>query len=225
MKYSSMILICLLNVILGCTALYQSKSIANSKQVFKNLDSSSYSTQLLTSSFPMNKYLRSNTKLYSNILDLRGGYQCNILSKLNEYALSSPTNLFNSLLVGLIGLTILGRVLDSKSTQKNNSMNQQQIDAKPNNVKSLQFRFLTVFWLIRMADWLQGPYFYEVYSSKVFNGIPASLDLVSKLFLVGFASTGIFGPWIGRFVDTVGRKAGTLAFAVLYTIGNYIYYI
>jgi MFS family permease len=68
-------------------------------------------------------------------------------------------------------------------------------------------------------DWLQGPYFYEVYSTKVFNGVPATLDLVSKLFLVGFASTGIFGPWIGRFVDTIGRKAGTLAFAVLYAIG------
>jgi len=69
------------------------------------------------------------------------------------------------------------------------------------------------------VDWLQGPYFYEVYSTKVFNGVPATLDLVSKLFLVGFASTGIFGPWIGRFVDTIGRKAGTLAFAVLYAIG------
>ena len=53
----------------------------------------------------------------------------------------------------------------------------------------------------------------------MFNGVPATLDLVSKLFLVGFASTGIFGPWIGRFVDTIGRKAGTLAFAVLYAIG------
>ena len=72
---------------------------------------------------------------------------------------------------------------------------------------------------IYYVDWLQGPYFYEVYSTKVFNGVPATLDLVSKLFLVGFASTGIFGPWIGRFVDTIGRKAGTLAFAVLYAIG------
>lgn len=70
-----------------------------------------------------------------------------------------------------------------------------------------------------MADWLQGPYFYEVYSSKVINGTPVTLDLVSKLFLVGFASTGLFGPWLGRFVDTVGRKAGTLAFAGLYTLG------
>jgi MFS family permease len=43
--------------------------------------------------------------------------------------------------------------------------------------------------------------------------------MVSKLFLVGFASTGIFGPWIGKAVDSIGRKAGTLAFAVLYTLG------
>jgi len=76
-----------------------------------------------------------------------------------------------------------------------------------------------LFTMYIYVDWLQGPYFYEVYSTKVFNGVPATLDLVSKLFLVGFASTGIFGPWIGRFVDTIGRKAGTLAFAVLYAIG------
>jgi len=37
--------------------------------------------------------------------------------------------------------------------------------------------------------------------------------------LVGFASTGIFGPWIGRLVDNVGRRAGTIAYAVLYSIG------
>ncbi len=86
---------------------------------------------------------------------------------------------------------------------------------------------------------LLGPYFYEVYSSKIIQNKVVSLDLVSKLFLIGFASTGIFGPWLGastttsncliisslapsftgRLVDTVGRKAGTLAFAFFYTLG------
>jgi hypothetical protein len=33
--------------------------------------------------------------------------------------------------------------------------------------RSLQWRFLAVFWLFRAADWLQGPYFVEVYMSKV----------------------------------------------------------
>jgi len=92
-------------------------------------------------------------------------------------------------------------------------------DKKPAPVRSLQLRFLLVFWLLRMADWLQGPYFYEVYSSKLINGLPVSLDMVSKLFLVGFATTGIFGPFIGRLVDSQGRKLGTLAYVLLYSLG------
>jgi len=51
------------------------------------------------------------------------------------------------------------------------------------------------------------------------NGAPVSLDLVSKLFLIGFGTTGLLGPSVGRVVDSKGRKAGTLAFALLYTIG------
>ena len=94
-------------------------------------------------------------------------------------------------------------------------------DVKPAAVASFQARFLIVFWLMRMADWLQGPYFYAVYSSKIINGVDVSMDLVSKIFLVGFATTGIFGPWLGRMVDTMGRKAGTLAYAALYAIGKY----
>jgi len=86
-------------------------------------------------------------------------------------------------------------------------------------MKSLQIRFLAVFWLLRCADWLQGPYFYETYSSKVFNGVPASLSTVSNLFLTGFASTALFGPFVGRMSDGRGRKRGTLAFCLLYILG------
>lgn len=44
---------------------------------------------------------------------------------------------------------------------------------------------------------------------------------VSRLFLTGFASTALFGPLVGRACDTYGRKAGTLAFSLLYSIGAY----
>ena len=66
------------------------------------------------------------------------------------------------------------------------------------------------------GDWLQGPYFYEVYSSKVFGGKPASLELVSRLFLAGFGATALLGPYVGRLADARGRKRGTLAYAALY---------
>jgi len=42
---------------------------------------------------------------------------------------------------------------------------------------------------------------------------------VSKLFLTGFASTALFGPIVGRLSDSKGRKRGTLAFVLLYSLG------
>lgn len=154
----------------------------------------------------------------NRVRTIRAGASPNdVLVKGADYMLSNTSNLYNGLLLGLAATAVAWKVIEARSGNTTNSKELE--DTKPQSVKSLQFRFLLVFWLMRMADWLQGPYFYAVYSSKVFNGVPVSLDLVSKLFLVGFATTGIFGPWIGRFVDTVGRKAGTLAYAVLYAIG------
>ena len=146
-----------------------------------------------------------------------------IVSSVLASSLSSPTSLFDSLLVALGGSTFfwkLGLYFSNKRDQNKVSGDCEAEDQKPKEVAALQKRFLIVFWLMRMADWLQGPYFYEVYMSKIINGQPVGLDLVSKLFLVGFASTGIFGPYIGRLVDSVGRKAGTIAYAILYAIGK-----
>lgn len=118
---------------------------------------------------------------------------------------SSPDSLFNGVFAGLMTTATAWKFLEySKSTIDS----QDKADEKPAGVKELQIKFLSVFWLLRMAEWLQGPYFYEVYASKMLNGQRVSLDMISKLFLVGFASTGLFGPWIGRFVDVCGRKLG-----------------
>lgn len=159
---------------------------------------------------------RGITKLQANLngLQLRGGFVSTLATQAKSSLLQSPSSLFNGLFLSLAALALFGKV----ATRSKNSDNSEE-SAKPEGVKTLQAKFLVVFWLMRMADWLQGPYFYEVYSSKIINGLPVSLDLVSKIFLVGFATTGIFGPFIGRFVDTVGRKAGTLAYAALYAIG------
>ena len=59
----------------------------------------------------------------------------------------------------------------------------------------------------------------KVYASKIFNGGPATLSMISQLFLTGFASTALFGPLVGRLSDQYGRKLGTLAFCLLYSLG------
>lgn len=129
---------------------------------------------------------------------------------------STPASFFNINLTVLALMTAFIKVSDRIATKDNAK---DESSPKPVAIKSLQIRFLSVFWLLRCADWLQGPYFYEVYSSKIFNGAPATLATVSRLFLTGFASTALFGPIVGRASDSKGRKRGTLAFALLYSLG------
>jgi hypothetical protein len=160
-------------------------------------------------SFPQTHDARTRQNTMEMSLSIRGG---NLLAQ----AASSPTSLFNTNLVLLALTTAFIKICDRITSKDNGN---EESSPKPAAIKSLQIRFLSVFWLLRCADWLQGPYFYEVYSSKIFNGAPASLAVVSKLFLTGFASTAIFGPLVGRASDSKGRKRGTLAFALLYSLG------
>mmetsp|Transcript_13911 Transcript_13911/g.20532 ORF Transcript_13911/g.20532 Transcript_13911/m.20532 type:complete len:530 (-) Transcript_13911:88-1677(-) len=139
-----------------------------------------------------------------------GGQLSNILTT----ATASPSTLFDFTLLALaasaFGLKIIG------TGSKSNSLQEEE---KPVEVKSLQIKFLAAFWLLRCGYWMSGPYVVPAYKSKVFGGVEASMALVSKIFLSGFAATAIFGPSIGQATDRYGRKAGTIAFALLYSIG------
>lgn len=127
-------------------------------------------------------------------------------------ALQTPSSLFDGVFMGLVVAAGAAKMAVRHPKQQESASQQER-----RAVLSLQRRFLPVFWLLRAADWLQGPYFYEVYATKVFGGKQASLELVSRLFLAGFASTALFGPSAGRLVDANGRKLGTLCFTALYS--------
>lgn len=149
----------------------------------------------------------------SMLLDIPRGGGVLAMNKISDMT-KTPSGLFNTALMALALATATIKVL-----QRSTSATKSQNEEKPASVKSLQIRFLIVFWLLRCADWLQGPYFYEVYASKVFGGAQASLGLISRLFLTGFASTALFGPIVGRATDQYGRKKGTIAFCLLYGLG------
>jgi MFS family permease len=138
-----------------------------------------------------------------------------LLQKASQWK-ATPQALFNSLLLGLALTTAAAKVWQSVEAKQSGD---GPAVTKSASAKSMQVRFLSVFWLLRCSDWLQGPYFYEVYASKIFNGVPASMALVSRLFLTGFASTALFGPLVGRAADEYGRKKATLAFSVIYALG------
>lgn len=178
----------------------------------------------------------SNTRLTALWIPRGGGAAAsdsasNIFSQTLTNCRSSPASLFNVTLMVLAVLTVAAKLLQraaaaTPESDNDDKQKQQAPKTKPASIKSLQQRFLAVFWLLRCSDWLQGPYFYEVYASKVLAAsndggamTTMSFGIVSRLFLTGFASTAAFGPAVGRAADTYGRKRATLAFTVLYALG------
>lgn len=130
----------------------------------------------------------------------------------------TPAKVFDNCLLSMVGTAALWKMGSFVASKRTVATASSDAVSKPANVHNLQLRFLAVFWLLRMADWLQGPYFFEVFSSKSIRGVPVTTDMVAKIFLLGFATTGAVGPILGQLVDSVGRKRGTLAFAALYVL-------
>ena len=102
---------------------------------------------------------------------------------------------------------------------KNNASTKKEAEraAEEEAVPSTEFRwfqlqYLSVYLIVMLADWLQGPNMYSLYSSY-------GVD-VGTLFLIGFASSAIFGTFLGIYVDRWGRKLGCLIFCVLEIIIN-----
>lgn len=132
----------------------------------------------------------------------------------SEATVDDPKQLFR-ILFRILAVVCVG--LKLATTDRTPSNNSGESAGKPSlEMARLRRRFLTVFWLFKMADWLQGPYFYDVYNSKVINGQPVSTDMVARFFLTGFGTAAALGAWVGRLVDANGRKAGSIAFAVFY---------
>eukprot|EP01083_Nonionella_stella_P116565 346403_1 len=80
--------------------------------------------------------------------------------------------------------------------------------------KSFQRHYLVVYLIMMCADWLQGPYVYALYAHYGF-----SEGDIGKLFSVGFATSMVFGVFIGAAADKFGRKKMCLVYAATYALG------
>lgn len=76
-----------------------------------------------------------------------------------------------------------------------------------------QILYLSVYFLLMMADWLQGPYVYVLYESYGFTE-----QQIAQLFVGGFGSSMILGTFSGAFVDIIGRKKMCIACCILYAL-------
>ncbi|KAG7346078.1 sugar transporter [Nitzschia inconspicua] len=77
---------------------------------------------------------------------------------------------------------------------------------------SFRRKYIAVYLVIMLADWMQGTHMYTLYLSYNVN--------VSALFLTGFLSGACFAPILGSFVDKFGRKNSCIIYCVLEIIIN-----
>jgi MFS family permease len=73
-------------------------------------------------------------------------------------------------------------------------------------------QYMIVYFVIMLADWMQGTHMYTLYLSYGVN--------ISALFLTGFLSGAIFAPFLGSIVDKCGRKNSCLVYCVLEIVIN-----
>jgi MFS family permease len=115
----------------------------------------------------------------------------------------------------LLGLVIYGTSgggSDDADSSSNQQQEQQQQQDKRATFYAFRRKYLAVYVVIMLADWMQGTHMYTLYLSYDVN--------ISALFLTGFLSGAIFAPFLGSAVDQYGRKTSCIIYCLLEVIIN-----
>lgn len=113
-----------------------------------------------------------------------------------------------------IGLQVYMRYASTSTTTSSNTVAVHgENAAQMGKFRSFQINYLVVFLLAMFADWLQGPYVYELYVSYGFNQVE-----IAQLFVMGFGSSMIFGTFIGSLADSIGRKTMCILYCICYIV-------
>lgn len=81
------------------------------------------------------------------------------------------------------------------------------------NFNLFQLTYFRVYFLALMAEWLQGPYLYKLYSHYGFIDTQIAI-----IYVCGFASSVVFGTSSGYLANLIGRKKACILFTILYSI-------
>jgi len=112
-------------------------------------------------------------------------------------------------LVAFISLTKVNSLFKSQDTEQDVRKNANE----NSKFKRFQQNIVLVWLTMMMADWMQGPYVYELYS---FYGFDKAT--IGHLFVVGFGTSGVMGVLIGVFADKFGRKKTCIIYGITYAL-------
>lgn len=112
----------------------------------------------------------------------------------------------------ICALTVIVAVLFAvaKRCSPDNEKLQEHVTDK--NHLTLRRQYLTVYCLACFADWLQGPYAYQLYRSYGLDD-----GEIAVLFIAYTASNSVFGTLTGALADAYGRRILCVAYGVLYS--------
>ena len=74
-------------------------------------------------------------------------------------------------------------------------------------------KYLVLYVLAVSADWIQGPYMYDLYTTLGF-----SWQKITAFYLTSFLSSAVAGTFVGAFSDYVGHRISALAYCVFYAV-------
>jgi hypothetical protein len=114
--------------------------------------------------------------------------------------------------VGLATFTSVFAFVQKFTGSKDDNDSTQVSGEKASSFRAFQRRYLVVYYIIMLADWLQGTNMYTLYSSYGVN--------ISALFITGFTSSLIFGTVIGLFVDRWGRRFSCIVYLLIEIVVN-----
>jgi len=103
----------------------------------------------------------------------------------------------------------VGSVSEGNENEDQSLTETEEIN-KPKHSNLLR-RYLVVYLLAAISDWLQGPYVYALYDAYGY-----SQHTIAVLFVAGFGSSMIFGSFIGSLADSYGRRNFTVIYAIVY---------
>lgn len=106
-------------------------------------------------------------------------------------------------------LQIYARSEDAKAAKKEG--NESKANVTSGRFQAFQRNYILVFLLAMFADWLQGPYVYELYVSYGFDQAA-----IAELFVCGFLSSMVVGTFIGGLADKLGRRNACILYCLTY---------
>jgi len=121
------------------------------------------------------------------------------------------------IMTALLALTLALATFYTPDDEKDSTQTTDKVALKAHKKLHKEFdafrhKYIVVYLIIMLADWMQGTHMYTLYASYNVN--------ISALFLTGFLSGAIFAPFLGSAVDKFGRKRSCIVYLILEIIIN-----